>query len=128
MEKVIVKMILVVVWTSRCVCVDTIVKVILMFTNHDPKLNLFQMFTLNTSHVQQQLDYGKRKGYSHLVLAMKNDDPSDAQIVSNLDMRVALQYLQRKVNNFSNHDKIWKQHTKINLGGGGGRKKQEQLD
>ena len=57
------------------------------------------MFTLNTSHVQQKLDYGKRKGYSHLVLAMKNDDPSDAQIVSNLDMRVALQYLQRKVNN-----------------------------
>ena len=128
MEKVKVKMILVVVWTSRCVCVDTIVKVILMFTNHDPKLNLFQMFTLNTSHVQQQLDYGKRKGYCHLVLAMKNDDPSDAQIVSNLDMRVALQYLQRKVNNFSNYDKIRKQHTKINLGGGGGRKKQEQLD
>ena len=56
MKKVKVKMILVVVWTSRCVCVDTIVKVILMFTNHDPKLNLFQMFTLNTSHVQQQLD------------------------------------------------------------------------
>ena len=109
-------------------CVVTIVKVILMFTNHDPKLNLFQMFTLNTSHVQQQLDYGKRKGYCHLVLAMKNDDPSDAQIVSNMDMRVALQYLQRKVNNFSNYDKIRKQHTKINLGGSGGRKKQEQLD
>ena len=62
------------------------------------------MFYLNTSHVQQQLDYGKRKGYSHLV----NDDPSDAHIVSNLDMRVALQYLQRKVNNFSNHVKISK--------------------
>jgi len=57
-------------------------------------------FKVKTSHAIEQLDYGKRHGYDTIILSIKKDDPSDGQYISSMDLRRALNYLQKKVNIF----------------------------
>ena len=58
-------------------------------------------FKVKSSHAIEQLNYGKRHGYDTFILSIKKDDPTDAQYFSSMDLRRALDYLQRKVNKFS---------------------------
>ena len=57
-------------------------------------------FKVKTSHAIEQVDYGKRHGYDTLILAINKEEPSDGQYLSSMDLRRALDYLQRKVRTF----------------------------
>ena len=57
-------------------------------------------FNVKTAHAVQQMDYGVRHGYDTLILSISKNDPSDGQYLSSMDLRRALDYLQRKVNKF----------------------------
>ena len=57
-------------------------------------------FKIKTAHAVQQVDYGVRHGYDTLILSINKEDPSDGQYLSSMDLRRAMEYLQRKVNNF----------------------------
>ena len=41
----------------------------------------------------QQMEHGSRHGYDHLILALNK-----GQYVSNMDLKAAIKFLQRKVN------------------------------
>ena len=57
-------------------------------------------FNVKTAHAVQQMDYGVRHGYDTLILSISKNDPSDGKYLSSMDLRRALEYLQRKVNKF----------------------------
>ena len=54
-------------------------------------------FNVKTSFAMQQMEHGSRHGYDHLILAL-NKDPTKGQYVSNMDLKAAIKFLQRKVN------------------------------
>ena len=47
----------------------------------------------------QQMEHGSRHGYDHLILALSKD-PTKGQYVSNMDLKAAIKFLQRKVNKY----------------------------
>ena len=55
-------------------------------------------FTVKTTFSKQQLEYGTRKGYGQLILAIKKDDPSKGEYVTDMSLKDAIAFLQRKVN------------------------------
>ena len=56
-------------------------------------------FTIKTSFAKQQMDFGSRNGYDHLILALNKEDPTKGEYVTNMDLTAAIKFLQRKVNN-----------------------------
>ena len=54
-------------------------------------------FKVKTSHAIKQVNYGKRDGYDTLMLAINKEEASDGQYLLSMDLRHALDYLQRKV-------------------------------
>ena len=56
-------------------------------------------FTIKTSFAKQQMDFGSRNGYDHLILALNKQDPTKGEYVTNMDLTAAIKFLQRKVNN-----------------------------
>ena len=54
-------------------------------------------FKVKTSHAIKQVNSGKRDGYDTLMLAINKEEASDGQYLSSMDLRHALDYLQRKV-------------------------------
>ena len=55
-------------------------------------------FTVKTTFSKQQLEYGTRKGYQQLILALNKDDPTKGDYITNLSLKDAIAFLQRKVN------------------------------
>ena len=53
---------------------------------------------VKTSFAKQQMEHGSRHGYDHLILALNKEDPTKGQYVSNMDLKAAIKFLQRKVN------------------------------
>ena len=46
----------------------------------------------------QQMEHGSRHGYDHLILALNKEDSTKGQYVSNMDLKAAIKFLQRKEN------------------------------
>ena len=55
-------------------------------------------FTVKTTFAKQQLEYGKQRGYETLILAINKEEKTKGDYVSNLSLREAIAFLQRKVN------------------------------
>ena len=55
-------------------------------------------FSVKTTFSKQQLEYGSRHGYDHLILAIHTEDPSKGDYISSMDLRRAINFLQKKVN------------------------------
>ena len=57
-------------------------------------------FNVKTSFAMQQMEHGSRRGYDHLILALNKEDSTKGQYVSNMDLKAAIKFLQRKVNKY----------------------------
>ena len=55
-------------------------------------------FTVKTTFTKQQLEYGTRRGYETLILAINKEDKTKGEYVTSLSLREAIAFLQRKVN------------------------------
>ena len=54
-------------------------------------------FSVKTSFSKQQLEYGSRHGYDQIILAINQEDATKGEYISSMDLRRAIDFLQKKV-------------------------------